>query len=32
MIKTLLEIIDLTNEENILQTMEWDENGIPIKI
>ena len=29
--KTLLEIIDLTGEVNILQTMEWDENGLPIK-
>lgn len=28
--KTLLEIIDLTGEENILQTMDWDENGVPI--
>lgn len=28
--KTLLEIIDLTNEVNILQDMEWDEKGIPI--
>jgi len=27
---TLLEILDLTEEENILQTMEWDDNGVPI--
>ena len=29
--KTLLEILDLSDCENILQTMEWDENGIPIR-
>jgi hypothetical protein len=29
--KTLLEILDLSDEVNILQTMEWDNNGTPIK-
>lgn len=28
--KTLLEIIDLTDCENVLQYMDWDNNGIPI--
>tara|TARA_R110000868_G_scaffold393191_1_gene664126 strand:- start:1674 stop:1778 length:105 start_codon:yes stop_codon:yes gene_type:complete len=28
--KTLLEILDLAGEENILQIMEWDEHGVPI--
>jgi hypothetical protein len=28
--KTLLEILDLSDCENVLQTMEWDDNGIPI--
>jgi hypothetical protein len=28
--KTLLEILDLSDCENILQNMDWDENGIPI--
>lgn len=28
--KTLLEILDLSDCDNILQTIEWDENGIPL--
>jgi hypothetical protein len=28
--KTLLEILDLCDCENVLQYMDWDENGKPI--
>lgn len=30
--KTLLEILDLSDCENVLQFLDWDENGIPINI
>jgi len=32
MSKTLLEILDLTGEKNILQEMEWDKKNKPLKV